>query len=111
MENLDKEISSISFTDESIELIYDNNEKEIVNKNRDGYKSLYNAWLKENPMFISDIFKSQMRDLTLASNGNQKSLEDINNYLSESNHNKALEFITYMRKRDLTYERSKWTKK
>ncbi len=111
MEYLEREIQIISFTNDTINITYDNNEIEIVNKNKEGYKNLYNAWLKENPMFISDIFKSQMRDLTLASNGNEKSLIEINNYLSESNKNKALEFITYMRKRDLTYERSKWIKK
>ena len=35
----------------------------------------------------------------------------INNFLSEGNKEQAIEFITYMRTRDLTFERSKWTKK
>ncbi len=111
MEYLDKEITTITFLEDTINITYDNNETEIVNKSKEGYKALYNAWLKENPMFISDIFKTQMRDLTLASNGNQQSLNNINNFLTESNKDKALEFIIYMRKRDLTYERSKWIKK
>jgi hypothetical protein len=111
MEYLDLAIKDVVFTNETIELTYENDEKEIVEKTKEGYKKLYNAWLKENPMFISDKFKTQMRDLTYASNGNMTNLNEINGFLSEGNREKAIEFMTYMRTRDLTYERSKWTKK
>lgn len=111
MEYLDIAIKDVVFTNETIELTYENNKKEVVKKTKEGYKDLYNAWLKENPMFISDKFKTQMRDLTYASNGNATNLNDINNFLSENNKVKVIEFITYMRTRDLTFERSKWTKK
>jgi len=111
MEYLENEVLSIEFNDTSFTITYDNNEIEIVQKNKEGYKGLYDAWLKEQPMFISDIFKTQMRDLTFASNGNVVSINELNSFLSETNKEQAIKFIVYMRKRDLTFERSKWTKK
>jgi len=111
MENLEQEIKSIEYNEIIISIEYENNNIEIVEKNKDGYRKLYDAWLKEQPMFISDIYKTQMRDLTFASRGNENALNDLNTFLSENNKEQATEFIIYMRKRDLTYEKSKWTKK
>jgi len=108
MEYLENEIKTIVFTPETITITYDNNEVEIVKKTKEGYMKLYDAWLKEQPMFISDIFKSQMRDLTFIKR--DESFNDMNKFLSEENKEQALKFIVYMRKRDLTYERSKWIK-
>jgi len=109
MEYLENEIINVEFTSETITITYDNNEIEIIQKNMDGYKKLYDAWLKEQPMFISDIYKSQMRDLTFAKT-NSTFTETMNNYLSEGNREEAIKFITYMRKRDLRFEKSKWVK-
>jgi len=110
MEYLENEILEIEFTSDIIKIVYDNNEIEIVEKTKEGYKKLYDAWLKEQPMFISDIYKTQMRDLSFVSRSDQSSLNNLNNFLSEENKVEALKFVTYMRKRDLTFERSKWTK-
>jgi len=66
MEYLENEIVNMVFTPESFTITYDNDKTEVVEKNMDGYRNLYNAWLKEQPMFISDIYKTQMRDLTFA---------------------------------------------
>jgi len=109
MEEQNEEIKTIVFFDNTIEITYNNNIKEIIVKDKEGYKKLYDAWLLEQPMFISDIYKSQMRDLTYASRNNITALGQINNFLSENNKEEALKFINYMRKRDLTNERQKWT--
>lgn len=111
MEYLENEVVSVEFNDTSFILTYDNNNTETVEKNKEGYRGLYDAWLKEQPMFISDIFKTQIRDLTFASRGNEISLNQLNNFLSDENKEQAVKFIVYMRKRDLTFERAKWTKK
>ena len=111
MEYLENEVVSVTFDDTSFIIIYDNGETETVMKNKEGYRSLYDAWLKEQPMFISDIFKTQIRDLSFASNGNVVSTNELNSFLSEENKEQAIKFIVYMRKRDLTFERAKWTKK
>jgi hypothetical protein len=109
MEEIDKEIKTLLLTPTTIEITYENDIEEIVNKNAEGYKKLYDAWLLEQPMFISDIYKTQMRDLNFAARNNQTSLNNLNIFLSEDNYTEALKFITYMRKRDLTYEKQKWT--
>jgi hypothetical protein len=111
MEYLENEVVSVEFNEISFTLTYDNNETELIERTKEGYRKLYDAWLKEQPMFISDIFKTQMRDLIFASNGNQVSMNELNNFLSETNKEQAIKFIVYMRKRDLTFERAKWTKK
>jgi len=108
MEQPDKEIKTLIITSSTIEIIYENDINEIINKDSTGYKKLYDIWLKEQPMFISDIYKIQMRDLNYASRNNITSINNLNNFFSELNKTEALKFIDYMRKRDLTYEKQKW---
>jgi hypothetical protein len=110
MEYLENEIVDVIFTDTNFTITYDNSKTEVVEKNKEGYKKLYDAWLLEQPMFISDIYKTQMRDLAFATRNNAASLNQLNNFLSEGNKTEAIKFITYMRKRDLTFEREKWIK-
>ena len=109
MEEIDKEIKSLLLTPSTIEITYENDVIEIVTKDSNGYKKIHDAWLLEQPMFISDIYKTQMRDLSYASRNNATSLNQLNNFFSEENQEEALKFITYMRKRDLTFEKQKWT--
>jgi len=110
MEETDKKIKNLILTTTTIEIIYENDVIEIINKNKDGYKKLYDGWLLEKPMFISDIYKMQMRDLNFASRNNQESLNNLNLFFDENNYNEALKFIEYMRKRkNLTFDKDKWT--
>jgi len=92
----------------SIEIIYANNAKEIINKNQDGYKLMYDNWLVQQPMFISDKFKDQMRHIEFAARGNTKLLSDLNNFFTDSNKINVIKFLNFMRERDLTYEKAKW---
>ena len=108
MEYLENEVLSVEFNELTLKITYDNNKIEIVEKTKDGYKKLYDAWLKEQPMFISDIFKTQMRDLSFAYRNNETSFNQMNEFLSEKNREQAFAFIVYMRKRDLTFEKAKW---
>lgn len=111
MEEKGKEIKEIIFKTDIIEITYETDIIEIINKDCNGYKKLYELWLIEQPVFISDIYKIQMRDLYLASRNKELSINELNNFLSEENRNEAIKFINYMRKRDLSEERKKWTKK
>ena len=111
MEEKGKEIKEIIFTPETIEITYETDVKEIITKNNIGYTNLYNAWIKENPVFISDIYKMEMRDLYYSSRNNELSISVLNNFFREENKENAKKFINYMRKRDLTEEKKKWTKK
>lgn len=109
MEEPDKEIKSLLLTQETIEIIYENDIIEIITKDSNGYKKIHDAWLLEQPMFISDIYKTQMRDLNYASRNNSTSLSQLNEFFQPENYEDALKFINYMRKRDLTFEKQKWT--
>ena len=111
MEQPDIEIKDLEITDIDFKIIYQNDAIEIIEKNKDGYKKLFDAWLIEQPMFISDIYKTQMRDLNFASRGNETSINHLNIFIKEENKTEVIKFITYMRKRDLTFEKSKWIKK
>lgn len=94
-----------------IQIIYDNNETEIINKNRDGYLLLYTEWLKEEPIFISDKFKSQLRDITLYALRNDiTNFNSLNMFFTNENKTNIINFFNYMRSRDLTYDKSLWTK-
>lgn len=98
MDYLENEITEIVFTPETITITYDNNQTEIVEKTKQGYRKLYDAWLKEQPMFISDIYKTQMRDLSFAFRNDEASFNQLSLFLSEENKEEALKFIVYMRR-------------
>jgi hypothetical protein len=110
MEFPDEDVIDVDFLDTEINIKYQNGGFEIIQKNKDGYKILFDGWLKEQPMFISDIFKSQMRDLTFGSRHNQQSLDNLNNFFKIDNKIEVIKFLNYMRKRDLTFEKQKWIK-
>jgi len=110
MEQPDIEVKDIQITDNDFKIIYENDAIEIIEKSQSGYKKLFDAWLLEQPMFISDIYKTQMRDLNFASRGNETSINQLNSFFKEENKNEVIKFISYMRKRDLTFEKQKWIK-
>lgn len=110
MDYLEEDVIDVSLTDTEINITYTNGGNEKIIKNKESYKILYDAWLKEQPMFISDIFKTQMRDLTFASRNNEQSLQNLNIFFSENNKSEVIKFFNYMRKRDLTFEKQKWIK-
>jgi len=110
MDYPEEDVVDVIFSDSEIKIIYEKGGNEIITKDKDGYKKLFDAWLLEQPMFISDIYKTQMRDLSFGSRNNQASVNNLNNFLVESNKTEVIKFINYMRKRDLTFEKQKWIK-
>lgn len=110
MEYPEEDVVDVILTEIEIKIIYQNGGNEIIMKNKDGYKILYDGWLKEQPMFISDIYKTQMRDLNFASRGNPEAIQNLNNFFVDANKVEDIKFLNYMRKRDLTFEKQKWIK-
>lgn len=110
MEYPEEDVVDVSLTETEINIVYQNGGTEILTKNKDGYKKMFDNWLVEQPMFISDIYKTQMRDLSFGSRNNQASMDNLNNFFSESNKTEVIKFLNYMRKRDLTFEKNKWIK-
>lgn len=111
MEQIGVEIKDIDITKTNIIITYENDHIEMISKCCDGYKNMYNEWLLDNPPFISDIFKKQMRDLTLYNiNQNIECFNYLNNFFVLENKDNVLRFLNYMRKRDLTEDKIKWNK-
>jgi hypothetical protein len=112
MENQDIDILSVEFNSENLIVNYINDTTETLPINIDTYKAFYEKWLVPNPPFISDIFKIQMRNITLASiNNNQKCIADLNRYFSSPNEEVVKNFLTYMRNREntLPFKKAQWT--
>lgn len=110
MEYVEEQIKDVVMTNEEIQITYMNDMIEVIGKNREGYKKMYDGWLVEQPMFISDIYKIQMRDLFFASHGNMTNINNLNMFFTEGNKPEVLKFLLYMRTRDLTFEKDKWEK-
>lgn len=112
MENTNNTIVSVSIVDNEIVVSYDNNNKETIPLSRDSYTKMRNVWLIEQPPFISDRYKKQMNNIILASIQNKdKSISELSEFFSQGNEENIIKFFNYMRTRDLTEEKSKWTKK
>lgn len=110
MEYVEEQIKDVVMTPEEIRITYMNDMTEVIEKSKIGYKLMYDGWLVEQPMFISDIYKMQMRDLFFASRGNTVNIENLNKFFSNENKSEVTKFLIYMRGRDLTFERDKWNK-
>ena len=110
MEYPEEDVVDVSLTDTDINIVYQNGGNGILTKDKEGYKKMYDEWLLEQPMFISDIYKTQMRDLSFGSRNNQASVDNLNKFFSESNKTEVIKFLNYMRKRDITFEKNKWIK-
>lgn len=112
MENIQSNILSVTVDDstKSLKVSYDNGAEEVFTVGRDMFSKMHDAWLKEQPPFISDLYKLQMRNIILATiNNNEKCVNDLSKFFSHNNEAEIMKFIQYMRKRDLSQEKSKWT--
>lgn len=102
-------ITSVNLQNGIISVTYENGEVENLPNDRETYVAMYNKWLINQPPFISDLYKVQMRNIILATiNNNQKCINDMCAYFSVGNEEEAKKFLTYMRNRDLTEEKNKW---
>jgi hypothetical protein len=109
MEQDNQNIVSVNIETNNMIIVYENGEKETLSITPETYSRMHDKWLASQPPFISDLYKIQMRNIILASiNNNQKCISDLNAYFSQGNEAEIMKFLTYMRKRDLTQEKSKW---
>jgi len=112
MENEGVEIQSVELASGNIVVKYVDGATESYPNTLETYKLFHDKWLVKNPPFISDIYKTQMRDIILSTiNKNQRSIESLNKFFSPPNEETVKKFLTYMRKRDdiLPAKRATWT--
>lgn len=103
MDNEGIEIDSVEFTENDIIIKYQNNTIETLPRTIETYKAFHNKWLVENPPFISDIYKAQMRNIILSCiNNNKNCIEELNQFFQSPNEETVKKFFTYMRNRHIT---------
>ena len=122
MENVNNQLVNIEFIEgdsendasaasASMVITYDNAMTETLVIGKETYDKMYKEWLVEQPPFISDVYKQVMNNIILSSiHNNPKCIGDLNGFFRVENKDEAMNFITYMRSRDLTQEKLKWNK-
>jgi hypothetical protein len=111
MENVNNQLVDITFDDNEMTITYDNEMTETLVIGKETYDKMYKEWLVEQPPFISDVYKQIMNNIILSSiHNNQKCIGDLNGFFRVENKDEAINFIKYMRGRDLTQEKLKWNK-
>ena len=111
MDQVGVDVQSVAISDTNmIVVIFANGIVETLAKDVTTYKKLYDEWLKDEPPFISDIYKVQMRDIILAAiNNDADCIRDLDKFFTSENIDEVTAFIKYMRKRDLTPAKAQWT--
>ena len=109
MENLNNEIVTLVIENNVIQIRYDNDTQEEIEIDEIFYSNMRNLWLISQPPFISDRYKYVMNDIILACiHKNKRCISELNNFFAKGNEDSVKDFLTYMRKRDLTEEKKKW---
>ena len=92
-------------------IAYDNEMTETLVLGKETYDKMYKEWLVEQPPFISDVYKQMMNNIILSSiHNNPKCIAELNGFFRVENKDEVINFIKYMRGRDLTQEKLKWNK-
>jgi hypothetical protein len=111
MENLSNTITDVVIDNDNIVITYDNAAIETLPRTYETYKAMYNIWMVNEPVFISDKFKPTLNLLVLI-NSDRKHVDKLNIFFVENNVENVKKFFIYMRGRKeyLAAEKLKWTK-
>jgi hypothetical protein len=111
MDNINNTPVDVSFIDNDMIITYDNELTETLVVGKETYDKMYKEWLKEQPPFISDVYKQMMNNIILTViHNNKKCVAELNSFFRVENKDEVINFIKYMRGRDLTQEKLKWNK-
>jgi hypothetical protein len=109
MDHLNNEIASLVIEDNIIKITYDNDAFEEIEICDKFFVDMRTTWLISQPPFISDRYKNVMNDIILACiHKNKRCINELKIFFASGNEREVKEFLTYMRKRDLTEEKKKW---
>jgi len=118
LSNLELEISNINSLDNVLFIDYLNKTdnsvlQERVELNDEYYLNIYNSFIKDVPVFISDKHKQIMKHINFVKINKDKeiSIKSLEHFFSNSEN--ATNFLKYIRTRKDTIlaEKSKWTVK
>jgi hypothetical protein len=115
MEYLNNTVQSLLIENNNIIITYDSNDIETIPISLQSYINMYNTWLLNEPVFISDKFKSILNLIILCNNSESnvdKYATKLNAFFIKSNEEEVKKFIIYMRGRSvfIANEKIKWTK-
>jgi len=118
LSNLELEISNINSLDNVLFIDYQNKTdnsilQERVELNEEYYLNIYDSFIKDVPVFISDKHKQIMKHINFVKINKDKemSIKSLENFFSNSEN--ATKFLKYIRTRKeiILLEKSKWTVK
>ncbi len=118
LSNLELEISNINSLDNVLFIDYQNKTdnsilQERVDLNDEYYLNIYDSFIKDVPVFISDKHKQIMKHINFVKINKDKenSIKSLENFFSNSEN--ATKFLKYIRirKETILAEKSKWTVK
>tara|TARA_B110000003_G_scaffold55393_1_gene55412 strand:- start:6199 stop:6570 length:372 start_codon:yes stop_codon:yes gene_type:complete len=118
LSNLELEISNINSLDNVLFIDYQNKTdnsilQERVELNEEYYLNIYDSFIKDVPVFISDKHKQIMKHINFVKINKDKemSIKSLENFFSNSEN--ATKFLNYIRTRKdiILAEKSKWTVK
>ena len=118
LSNLELEISNINSVDNVLFIDYlneiDNSIlQERVELNEEYYLYIYNTFIKDVPVFISDKYKQILKHINFVKINKDKeiSIKSLEEFFSDNNN--ATKFLKYIRTRKniILAEKSKWTVK
>lgn len=113
MEYINNTIDNLVIENNNIIITYDNNEIETLPISIETYNNMFNTWLANQPIFISDKFKSILNNIIFLHNNDNnisKYESQLNTFFSKSNEEEVKKFIIYMRGREefINNEKIKW---
>lgn len=118
LSNLELDISNINSLDNVLFIDYQNKTdnsilQERIELNDEYYLNIYDSFIKDVPVFISDKHKQIMKHINFVKINKDKenSIKSLENFFSNSEN--ATKFLKYIRTRKETIlaEKSKWTVK
>tara|TARA_Y100000996_G_scaffold163071_1_gene126663 strand:+ start:423 stop:770 length:348 start_codon:yes stop_codon:yes gene_type:complete len=113
MENLDNNITNISFNNNILNFTFDNNATEQLILNDTNYIKIFDKWFLDTPVFISDKFKKQIKSLNFIkiNKDKAKNIQELNIFFS--NIENSTKFFNYVRtrKNKIDYDKLKWHEK
>jgi len=113
MENLDDTIQQVDCSSDMIKILYSSGAIESLSNDSVTYNKMYETWIKNNDVFITDKYKIEMRNISLVYlQKNKACLNELSMFFQQKNNDKVKDFLTYMRNRKtlLETERQKWNK-
>lgn len=113
MENLNDFIQQVDCSNNMIKILYSSGAIENLTNDSVTYDKMYDTWIKNNDVFITDKYKIEMRNISLSFlQKNKACLNELNKFFQQENNDKVKDFLTYMRNRKslLETERQKWNK-